>query len=47
MAKISTYVINTVPTVNDMVIGTDVNSADETKNFQYKFKRKINRVWTL
>ena len=33
MAKISTYVINTVPTVNDMVIGTDVNSADETKNF--------------
>jgi len=33
MAKISTYVINTVPTVNDMLIGTDVNSADETKNF--------------
>ena len=33
MAKISTYVINTVPTLNDMVIGTDVNSADETKNF--------------
>jgi len=33
MAKISRYVINTVPTVSDMLIGTDVNSADETKNF--------------
>jgi len=33
MAKISTYVINTVPTTSDMVIGTDVNSANETKNF--------------
>ena len=33
MAKISTYVINTVPTASDMVIGTDVNSANETKNF--------------
>jgi len=33
MAKISTYVINTVPTASDMLIGTDVNSANETKNF--------------
>ena len=33
MAKISTYTVNSTPTLSDKVIGTDVNSADETKNF--------------
>ena len=35
MAKISTYVINTTPTLSDMLIGTDVDSLypKDTKNF--------------
>ena len=35
MPKISTYIVNAVPTISDMVIGTDVNSymTNETKNF--------------
>jgi len=33
MAKISTYPIVSVPTVNDLLIGTDVENLNETKNF--------------
>ena len=35
MPKISTYIVNAVPTISDMVIGTDVGSymTNETKNF--------------
>ena len=35
MPKISTYIVNAVPTISDMLIGTDVNSymTNETKNF--------------
>ena len=33
MAKISTYVINTVPTSSDILIGTNVDLSNETKNF--------------
>ena len=33
MAKISTYPIVSTPTVNDLLIGTDVENLNETKNF--------------
>ena len=33
MAKISTYVINTIPTSSDILIGTNVDLSNETKNF--------------
>ena len=35
MPKISTYIVNAVPTISDMLIGTDVDSymTNETKNF--------------
>lgn len=33
MAKISTYPILSTPTVNDLLIGTDVENLNETKNF--------------
>ena len=33
MAKISTYPILSTPTLNDMLIGTDVENLNETKNF--------------
>ena len=33
MAKISTYPIISVPTLNDLLIGTDVENINETKNF--------------
>jgi len=33
MAKISTYPIVSVPTLNDLLIGTDVENLNETKNF--------------
>jgi hypothetical protein len=33
MAKISTYPILSTPTINDMLIGTDVENLNETKNF--------------
>lgn len=33
MAKISTYSVVSPPTLNDMVIGTDVNNSNITKNF--------------
>ena len=33
MAKISTYPIISVPTFNDLLIGTDVENINETKNF--------------
>ena len=33
MAKISTYPIISVPTLNDLLIGTDVENLNETKNF--------------
>lgn len=33
MAKISTYPIISIPTLNDLLIGTDVENLNETKNF--------------
>ena len=33
MAKISTYPIISIPTFNDLLIGTDVLNPNETKNF--------------
>jgi len=33
MAKISTYPIVSIPTLNDLLIGTDVENLNETKNF--------------
>jgi hypothetical protein len=33
MAKISTYPIISIPTLNDLLIGTDVDNLNETKNF--------------
>lgn len=33
MAKISSYPIISVPTINDLLIGTDVENLNETKNF--------------
>ncbi len=33
MAKISTYPVISVPTLNDLLIGTDVENVNETKNF--------------
>lgn len=33
MTKISEYPILTNPTEDDILIGTDVNSSDETRNF--------------
>ena len=33
MAKISTYPIDTTPTLTDKVIGTDVNDSNITKNY--------------
>jgi hypothetical protein len=33
MAKISTYSVLSIPTLNDKLIGTDVNTNNETKNF--------------
>jgi hypothetical protein len=33
MARISTYPILSTPTVNDLLIGTDVENLNETKNF--------------
>jgi|TARA_R110000803_G_scaffold52184_1_gene107464 hypothetical protein len=33
MAKISTYAVDTVPTVYDKVIGTEVDNEDLTKNY--------------
>ena len=33
MAKISTYPILSTPTINDLLIGTDVENLNETKNF--------------
>ena len=42
MAKISTYVIDAQPEVNDKVIGTDVSDSDITKN--YKIGDIINLI---
>ena len=33
MAKISTYPIDATPTLEDKVIGTDVNDSNKTKNY--------------
>ena len=33
MGKISTYTVLSTPTVNDKLIGTDVTTNNETKNF--------------
>jgi len=33
MARISTYAIDGIPTVNDKVIGTNVDDADITMNY--------------
>lgn len=34
MAKIETYVVDSVPTVNDKVIGTDADASNRTKNYR-------------
>lgn len=33
MAKISTYSVLSIPILNDNLIGTDINTNNETKNF--------------
>lgn len=34
MSKIATYQIDDIPTINDMLIGTDADNWDQTKNFR-------------
>jgi len=46
MPKISTYIVNAVPTISDMLIGTDVDSymTNETKNFLISDLIALNTV---
>jgi len=46
MPKISTYIVNAVPTISDMLIGTDVGSymTNETKNFLISDLIALNTV---